>query len=385
MFSVGATLAPPRLTKKELRRKAEEKRRKDKWATHELSDVWNSLGAINEAWDARAIRGFDDDVDGDALADALARAALEDEDAWPAAAAPPAAAAAAPAAAAPPAEELTFADVRISEADFGASVLPESDLKNAKLWDYRDPSPAEASDSEDECPRIEDLAASTDPAPPMPSPILKGRLGEAWTPPRVRIDVDAVKHKAERRSERRSASGSRKSVAELSDLASGETVDVDRLLEGADRPVEYPRNRTPTQDAMDEKAGRQFKKDIDDLRRRHELKKERKLLRKVRAAVGSGAAAVSSSDDDDDDDERDSDDSGDGLDVDAPAGPPPTEAELADLAWDKDRTLEENLEHALKRVSIRAPLGQDAPADVLEDIPNDAPANPSLLAFLDND
>ena len=79
MFSVGATLAPPRLTKKELRRKAEEKRRKDKWATHELSDVWNSLGAINEAWDARAIRGFDDDVDGDALADALARAALEDE------------------------------------------------------------------------------------------------------------------------------------------------------------------------------------------------------------------------------------------------------------------------------------------------------------------
>ncbi|KAK7250341.1 hypothetical protein SO694_00007418 [Aureococcus anophagefferens] len=371
MFSVGATLAPPRLTKKELRRKAEEKRRKDKWATHELSDVWNSLGAINEAWDARAIRGFDDDG--------------EDEDAWPSGVAGVAAPAAAPAAAAAPAEERTFADVRISEADFGASVLPESDLKNAKLWDYRDPSPADASDSEDECPRIEDLAASTDPAPPVPSPILKGRLGEAWTPPRVRIDVDAVKHKAERRSERRSASGSRKSVAELSDLASGETVDVDRLLEGADRPVEYPRNRTPTQDAMDEKAGRQFKKDIDDLRRRHELKKERKLLRKVRAAVGSGAAAVSSSDDDDDDDERDSDDSGDGLDVDAPAGPPPTEAELADLAWDKDRTLEENLEHALKRVSIRAPLGQDAPADVLEDIPNDAPANPSLLAFLDND
>jgi len=51
----------------------------------------------------------------------------------------------------------------------------------------------------------------------------------------------------------------------------------------------------------------------------------------------------------------------------------------------RTRTLEENLEHALKRVSIRAPLGQDAPADVLEDIPNDAPANPSLLAFLDND
>ena len=50
-----------------------------------------------------------------------------------------------------------------------------------------------------------------------------------------------------------------------------------------------------------------------------------------------------------------------------------------------ERALEENLEHALKRVSIRAPLGQDAPADVLEDIPNDAPANPSLLAFLDND
>ncbi|KAH8054712.1 hypothetical protein JL722_8659 [Aureococcus anophagefferens] len=133
---------------------------------------------------------------------------------------------------------------------------------------------------------------------------------------------------------------------------------------------------------MDE-GRRQFKKDIDDLRRRHELKKERKLLRKVRAAVGSGAAAVSSSDDDDDDD-------GATPTTRATAGrrraaaPPPTEAELADLAWDKDRTLEENLEHALKRVSIRAPLGQDAPADVLEDIPNDAPANPRL-AFLDND
>ena len=41
----------------------------------------------------------------------------------------------------------------------------------------------DASDSEDECPRIEDLAASTDPAPPVPSPILKGRLGEAWKRP----------------------------------------------------------------------------------------------------------------------------------------------------------------------------------------------------------
>ncbi|KAH8074400.1 hypothetical protein JL721_1960 [Aureococcus anophagefferens] len=279
MFSVGATLAPPRLTKKELRRKAEEKRRRTS-GRRTSSPTSGIPWAPSTRPGTRARSAASTTTSTATRSPSASRAAPRTRRLARGGAA--AAPAAAPAAAAAPAER-TFADVRISEADFGASVLPESDLKNG-LWDYRDPTRGTGR-----------------------------RRKTRWA-----------------------------------------------------------------------KAGRQFKKDIDDLRRRHELKKERKLLRKVRAAVGSGAAAVSSSDDATRR-RRDSDDSGDGLDVDAPAGPPPTEAELADLAWDKDRTLEENLEHALKRVSIRAPLGQDAPADVLEDIPNDAPANPSLLAFLDND
>ena len=379
-FSVGAAPAT-RLTKKELRKKKE---KRDKWATHELSDVWKSLESINEAWDARALRTLDDVGDDAALADALARAALDEEvdgsitylskqDA----------------------ADRTFAEIRVTEACFGASVLPESDLREAIGWEYRDPAnPVDvASDSEDECPKIDESGGGggDDDAPAEAGaaaselPIQLPRLGETWTPPRVRINVDEVN------AERMKRSPLAKTVAEMSDLASGETFDVEKLEEVIDRQVEYPRVRTTAQDLEDEAKGREFAAEIERMKKRKELKKEKKLIRKTKQALGDLPDDDSGSDDD-------SDDSGDGLDVDAPPdkdaamprGPQPGRDELDALAWKEELSLDENLENALRRVRLQVPLGERAPEDLLGQIPNadegdEGAAAPSLLSFLDND